>query len=142
MAAQPSLPTQGKVFISVRDADKPKAIEMGRELAELGFKIYSSSGTAQSLKDAGVPVTLLLKLGEGRPNIVDLLKNKEVALVINTPAGPTARADEVKIRTTALYAKVPVMTTIAAAQASVQGIRSQIKNGISVKALQDYHRIG
>jgi carbamoyl-phosphate synthase large subunit len=115
---------------------------MGRELAALGFKIHSSSGTAKALSDAGVPVNSLLKLSEGRPNVVDLLKNKEIGLVINTPAGPMARADEVKIRTTALYAKVPVMTTIAAAQASVQGIRSQIRNGIGVKALQDYHRIG
>lgn len=139
LAGGPPLPLAGNVFISVRDSDKKKAVELGRALAEMGFRILSSSGTAKALSDAGVPVTHLLKLAEGRPNVVDLLKNKEVALVINTPSGQTARADEIKIRTTALYSKVPVMTTMAAAQASVQGISSLKKNGLSVQALQDYH---
>jgi len=139
MAAGGPLPLEGKVFISVRDADKEAAIEIARSLSELGFTICSTSGTAKAIKDAKVPVTILQKLAEGRPNVIDLIKNNEMALVINTPASPTARADEILIRTTALYCKVPVMTTISAAQASVQGIRSLKKSGFAVKALQDYH---
>jgi carbamoyl-phosphate synthase large subunit len=86
-------------------------------------------------------VELLFKVAEGRPNVLDLLKNNEIALVINTPkTQATARADEIVIRTTAHYSKVPVMTTIAAAKATVQGIRSTLKGGLKVKALQDYHK--
>jgi carbamoyl-phosphate synthase large subunit len=139
IAAGPPLPNKGNVFVSVRDSDKPKAAALAIELHQLGFTICASSGTAKLIKEAGVPVTQLLKLAEGRPNVLDLLKNKEVALVINTPAGPKARADEVKIRTTALYQKVPVVTTMAAAQATVQGLAALKRDGLTVQALQDYH---
>jgi carbamoyl-phosphate synthase large subunit len=139
IAAAPALPLKGQVFVSVRDSDKPAAIGLSKELVSLGFTICSTSGTARALETAGVPVNKLLKLSEGRPNVLDLLKNQEIHLVINTPAGPVAREDEVKIRTTALYQKVPVMTTLAAAEASVRGIRSLIRNGLTVTALQDYH---
>jgi len=140
MAAGSALPLSGKVFVSVRDADKPAIVEISRELAAMGFTICSTSGTATALKDAGVPVEELHKLNEGRPNVIDLMENGELALLLNTPHGPVARTDEVRIRTTALYHKVPVITTIAAAHASVQGIRSMKKNGLSVYALQDVHR--
>jgi carbamoyl-phosphate synthase large subunit len=141
MAVGSPLPTKGKVFISVRDEDKADAVQCARELDALGFTVVSTSGTAKAIANANVKVELLFKVAEGRPNVLDLLKNNEISLVINTPkTAATARADETVIRTTAHYSKVPVMTTIAAAKATVQGIRSTLKGGIKVKALQDYHR--
>ncbi len=139
MAAAPALPLKGNVFISVRDSDKPAAVELAKQLVELGLKIYSSAGTTKALREAQVPCLPLFKITEGRPNILDMLKNNEMALIINTPHGPVARADEVKIRTTALYQKVPVMTTMAAAAATVEGIRSMQKEPLQVKSLQEYH---
>jgi carbamoyl-phosphate synthase large subunit len=139
MAAQPPLPLKGNVFISVRDADKKPILEVARELLELGFVVYSTSGTASALESAGVPVRRLFKLNEGRPNVLDMLKNDDVALIINTPAGPVARQDEVRIRTTALYQRVPVMTTLAAALATVRALRSLKTMTLGVKSLQEYH---
>jgi carbamoyl-phosphate synthase large subunit len=141
MAVGSPLPTKGKVFISVRDEDKAEAIRCARDLDALGFTIVSTSGTAKAIANSGVKVELLFKVAEGRPNVLDLLKNNEISLVINTPkTAAAARADETVIRTTAHYSKVPVMTTIAAAKATVQGIRSTIKGGMKVKALQDHHQ--
>jgi carbamoyl-phosphate synthase large subunit len=139
MAAQPPLPTKGNVFISVRDADKPAIIDLTRGLQELGFWVYSTSGTASALEAAGVPVVRLFKLNEGRPNVLDMLKNDDVSLIINTPSGPVARQDEVRIRTTALYQRVPVMTTLAAAKATLEAIRSLKSKTLGVKSLQEYH---
>src|SRR5580700_5206903 len=103
MAANSPLPVGGRVFISVSDADKPHVAAIAREYADLGFEIVSTGGTARVLTEAGLKVGLVFKLAEGRPNTLDLMKNKEIQLVINTPAGQTPRADEVKIRTTADY---------------------------------------
>jgi carbamoyl-phosphate synthase large subunit len=139
MAAQPPLPTTGTVFLSVRDIDKDAAVRIGRGLHELGFKIVSSAGTARKLADAKIPVTPLLKLSEGRPNVVDLIKNKEITIVMNTPAGAVARHEEIQIRTSALKNRIPVMTTIAAAEASLEGIKSIRAQGLKVQALQDFH---
>ncbi|NBU69627.1 MAG: carbamoyl-phosphate synthase large subunit, partial [Verrucomicrobia bacterium] len=107
MAAQPALPLSGTIFLSVRDSDKSSAVRLGKGLHELGFRIVSSKGTARQLADAGIPVTPLLKLSEGRPNVVDLMKNREITLVINTPAGAVARSEEVQIRTCALAQRIP-----------------------------------
>jgi carbamoyl-phosphate synthase large subunit len=139
MAASPPLPLSGNVFISVRDADKPAIPELARGLQELGFWVYSTSGTAATLEAAGVPVVRLFKVNEGRPNVLDMLKNGEISLIINTPAGPVARQDEVRIRTTALYQRVPVMTTLAAAQATLRALRSLKTKTLGVKSLQEYH---
>ena len=139
MAAQPPLPLKGNVFISVRDADKKAIIDLAIGLQALGFWVYSTSGTATTLENAGVPVVRLFKLTEGRPNVLDMLKNDDVALIINTPSGPVARQDEIRIRTTALYQRVPVMTTLAAAQATLQAIRSLKSKTLGVKSLQEYH---
>src|SRR5580700_10894355 len=103
MAANAPLPLQGRVFISVSDADKTEVAAIARQFADLGFEIVSTGGTARVLTEAGLKVGLVFKLAEGRPNTLDLLKNREIQLVINTPAGQTPRADEVKIRTTADY---------------------------------------
>jgi carbamoyl-phosphate synthase large subunit len=139
MAAAPPLPLSGNVFISVRDEDKPAIPELARGLQALGFWVYSTSGTASTLEAAGVPVERLLKITEGRPNVLDMLKNGNISLIINTPAGPVARQDEVRIRTTALYQRVPVMTTLAAAQASLRALQSLKTKPLAVKSLQEYH---
>ena len=139
MAASPPLPLSGNVFISVRDADKPAILHLARGLIQLGFVVYSTSGTAAALEAAGVPVQRLFKLTEGRPNVLDMLKNGGIGLIINTPAGPVARQDEVRIRTTALYQRVPVMTTLAAAQATLRALRSLKTKPLGVKSLQEYH---
>ena len=139
MAAQPPLPLKGNVFISVRDADKKAILDLALGLQALGFWVYSTSGTASALEAAGIPVERLFKLTEGRPNVLDMLKNDDVALIINTPSGHVARQDEVRIRTTALYQRVPVMTTLAAAQATLLALRSLKTKPLGVKSLQEYH---
>jgi len=139
MAASPPIPLSGNVFISVRDADKPAILDLAKGLQALGFWVYSTSGTAGALERAGIPVERLFKLNEGRPNVLDMLKNGNIALIINTPSGPVARQDEVHIRTTALYQRVPVMTTLAAAQATLRALRSLKTRTLGVKSLQEYH---
>jgi carbamoyl-phosphate synthase large subunit len=126
----------------VREADKPAILDLARGLQELGFWVYSTSGTATALENAGIPVVRLFKLNEGRPNVLDMLKNDDIALIINTPAGHVARQDEVRIRTTALYQRVPVMTTLAAARASLMALRSLTTKTLGVKSLQEYHQLG
>ncbi len=140
MAAQPALPLKGNIFLSVSDADKTKVADIAAGFAELGFTLYATSGTAAALEKAKVPVKKLFKLSEGRPNALDMLKNGELALIINTPSGKSAREDEIKIRSTASSSRVPVMTTLRAARASLEGIRSMRASGYSVKPLQEWHR--
>jgi carbamoyl-phosphate synthase large subunit len=139
MAAGGPLPMGGRVFISVSDAHKDEVAEVGKLFADLGFEIVATAGTAAVLQKAGLQVQQIFKLAEGRPNTVDLLKNRELQLVINTPAGQTPRADEVKIRTTAVYTGTPIMTTISGAKAAALGIAALKKSGYSVKTLQEYH---
>jgi len=140
MAAAPPLPVAGNVFISVREQDKEGAARLAAELVQAGFSIFATGGTARVFQEKGVAVHRLCKLAEGRPNVLDMLINKEIALVINVPDGKGAREDEVKIRTTALYNKVPIMTTMAGARAAVLGIQALLKSGYSVKPIQDYHK--
>ena len=124
MAAPPPLPKGGNVFISVKDDDKQSVIPLAREFVDLGFEIISTSGTAATLAAAGVPVTKVHKIREGRPNVLDLIKNGDIDFIINTPSGKIPREDEVRIRNASLARKIPIMTTIRAAQASANGIRS------------------
>jgi len=139
MASNTPLPLSGTVFISVSDDQKDELPEIGRAFADLGFKLVATSGTAAALEQAGLSVTRIFKLREGRPNALDLLKNREIQLVINTPAGQTPRADEVRIRTTAVYTGTPIMTTMRGARAAAEGIHALQKSGYSVKTLQEYH---
>ena len=139
LASQWPLPIAGNVFISVKDVDKPNVIAIAREYAELGFGIISTSGTAAHLAAAGLEVTKVFKVAEGRPNVLDLVKNGQIQFIINTPSGKTPRQDEVKIRTAALIERIPIMTTVRAASASAKGIRSLQKGGMKVKSLQEYH---
>jgi carbamoyl-phosphate synthase large subunit len=139
MAAGASLPLSGRVFISVSDAHKAEAAEVAKQFAELGFELIATDGTANVLEKAGLTVRRIFKLQEGRPHAIDLLKNKEIQLVINTPAGQAPRADEVKIRTTAVYTGTPIMTTLSGAKAAALGITALKKAGYGVKTLQEYH---
>ena len=140
MAAQPPLPTGGNVFISVKDSDKAQIGAIAQEFAELGFVIYATGGTASALKAAGVKVNKLFKLSEGRPNALDMIKNGELSLVINTPAGKSPREDEIKIRSTAAANRLPIMTTLRAAKASAEGIRALREHGLHVKTIQEFHQ--
>jgi carbamoyl-phosphate synthase large subunit len=139
MAAGSPLPLSGRLFISVSEAHKSEVPEIGKAFADLGFELIATAGTAAVLEKAGLKVRQIFKLTEGRPNAVDLLKNREIQLVINTPAGQSPRADEVKIRTTAVYTNTPIMTTISGAKAAALGIAALKKNGYAVKTLQEYH---
>ncbi|HEY3915777.1 MAG TPA: carbamoyl-phosphate synthase large chain, partial [Verrucomicrobiae bacterium] len=127
------------VFISVSDSDKSQVAEIARQFADLGFEIVSTGGTARVLQEAGLKVSGVFKLAEGRPNTLDLLKNRSIQLVINTPAGQSPRADEVKIRTTAVYTGTPIMTTLSGARAAALGIAALKKSGYGVKTVQEYH---
>ncbi|MEW6302018.1 MAG: carbamoyl-phosphate synthase large subunit [Verrucomicrobiota bacterium] len=139
MAAGGPLPLSGRVFISVSDAHKDEVAAIARDFANMGFELVSTSGTATVLEKAGLKVQRLHKIAEGRPNAIDLLKNREIQLVINTPSGQTPRADEIKIRTTAVYTNTPIMTTISGARAAALGIAALKKNGYAVKTVQEYH---
>jgi carbamoyl-phosphate synthase large subunit len=138
MAAGAALPLSGRVFISVSDAHKEDAIELAKTFAGMGFELIATAGTAAALESAGIGVRRVLKLSEGRPNTVDLLKNREIQLVINTPTGQTPRSDEVRIRTTAVYTGTPIMTTISSAKAAALGIAALRRAGYGVKTLQEY----
>jgi carbamoyl-phosphate synthase large subunit len=106
---------------------------------KLGFGIIATSGTAAALSKAKIKVTKVFKLREGRPNVVDRIKNGDINFIINTPSGKIPREDEVMIRNAALAQKIPIMTTVRAAQASANGIRSLQNSKITVRTLQEYH---
>ena len=139
MAAPPPLPKSGKVFISVKDTDKEAVIPVAREFVKLGFEIISTSGTADALTKAKIKVTKVFKIHEGRPNVLDRIKNGDINFIINTPSGKIPREHEVVIRNAALAAKIPIMTTVRAALASANGIRSLQKRKVQVRSLQEYH---
>jgi carbamoyl-phosphate synthase large subunit len=139
MAASAKLPLEGNIFISVKDADKPGILKIAQDFVDLGFTIYSTSGTASTMKKSGIPVEKLFKLAEGRPNVLDMIKNGEIAMIINTPSGRTPRRDEVRIRAAAITHRVPITTTLRAARACASAIDSQRHASLGVRALQDYH---
>jgi len=141
IAAGQKLPQKGNVFISVKNQDKRNIVFIAKKLADLGFKIMATSGTADALIRNDIEVEILPKLLEGRPNIIDLIKDGKVDLIINTPAGKATKEDEAKIRSQAILYSVPLITTVAGAQASVNGIENLIKKPeISVKSIQEYHK--
>ncbi len=139
MAASSPLPLEGKVFISVSDEHKDQVPGLARDFVDLGFELVATSGTAACIEEAGMEVERIKKLEEGRPNSLDLLKNNELQLVINTPSGEGSRSDEVQIRTGAVYTGTPIMTTISSAAAAVNGIRAIKKSGYVVQTVQEYH---
>jgi len=141
IAAGQKLPVKGSVFISVKNQDKRNIIFVAKKLADLGFRILATSGTADALANNDIDVKVLPKLHEGRPNIIDLIKDNKVSLIINTPAGKSTKEDEMKIRSSAILYNVPLITTVSGAQASVNGIENLIKRPkVSVTSLQEYHK--
>ncbi len=135
-----NLPAEGGVFISVNRNDKNyRTVEVAKGFQQLGFSIYASSGTAAFLTKHNIPVTRVFKVNEGRPNIVDHIKNREIDIVVNTPLGEVSRFDELAIGSAALEARLPIITTISAAAAAVKGIQWMRDRKSSVKSLQEYH---
>ena len=142
MAAPPPLPKGGRVFVSVKDTDKGAILSVAREFLNLGFEIVSTSGTAEALTKAKIKVTKVFKIHEGRPNVLDRIKNGDINFIINTPSGKIPREHEVVIRNAALAAKIPIMTTVRAALASANGILSLQQRKVQVRSLQEYHGSG
>lgn len=139
MAAQPGLPTSGNVFISVKDHDKEAGASIAKSFHELGFKIFSTAGTAAFLASKAIPVTKTFKLSEGaRPNVVDMIKNGQMQIIVNTPSGMNPRLDENRIREEALLGRVCMITTIMGAYAAIQGIKALKAQPLNVKSLQEY----
>jgi carbamoyl-phosphate synthase large subunit len=132
------LPKTGKVFISVNNADKLDVISIARDMAEIGFELVATAGTARELEKNGIPVSSIFKVGEGRPNVVDGIKNGEISLVINTPMGAQARYDEEAIGRACIQKGILAITTLSGASAVVRGIRSA-SNRIEVRSIQEYH---
>src|ERR1017187_5007462 len=133
------LPTKGTVFFTVNDNDKAAAIELARRYVNLGFQIVATEGTANALEGAGLIVERVFKVKEGRPNVVDLIKGDRIQLIVNTPRGQDTFFDEKAIRRAAVLARIPTITTIAAAQAAAEGIASMQRHQTTVYALQQLH---
>jgi carbamoyl-phosphate synthase large subunit len=140
MAAGRTLPLQGKVLLSVQDRDKPAAVEVARAFHELGLGVLATPGTARFLQEQGIPAAQVYKRGEGRPDVTDVIANREVQLVLNTPtADPLTRQDEKKIRTAAINRDIPIITTVFGARIMATAIDSMRKHGLRVRAMQDFH---
>jgi carbamoyl-phosphate synthase large subunit len=138
LGAGTHLPKSGRVFISVKNNDKPRAVEVARGLAALGFELIATKGTAAAIQAAGIACAVVNKVTEGRPHIVDMIKNNEIALVINTvEERRNAIADSRQIRTSALLARVTTFTTIFGAEAAVEGMRHM--KDLDVISIQEMH---
>jgi carbamoyl-phosphate synthase large subunit len=139
-AAGTKLPTEGNILVTVADKDKTALLPIAKKLKKLGFNICATEGTSRYLEKNGVENNLIKKLHEGRPNISDAIKNKEILLIINTPLGRTGKYDDSYIRMRAIQYKIPYITSMAAAEASVEGIEAAKKSKIKAKSLQDYYK--
>ena len=138
LGAGQKLPKSGAVFISTNDRDKQLVIPVAKAFIDLGFKVIATSGTRAVLKENGLEVELVYKLHEGRPHILDAIKNSQIQLIINTPSGEEAQSDGRSIRRAALTYKIPIVTTIAGAKATAAAIESMQTKPLTVRALQDY----
>lgn len=138
LAASQHLPMRGTVFVSMNDRDKTAAIPVVKDLIDLGLKVVATAGTRQVLRDHGLEVDLVFKLHEGRPHVLDWIKNEQIQLIVNTPLGETAQEDDRQIRRAALAYKIPIVTTIAGAKATAAAIRSLQSQPLEVKAIQEY----
>jgi carbamoyl-phosphate synthase large subunit len=139
IAAGQKLPTQGCLFISVTDHDKPNVAEVARKFVDMGFKLVATAGTADVIEGAGMACDRVYKVKEGRPNVVDLIKGDRIGLIVNTPQGPDPFFDEKAIRRAAVTARIPTITTLAAARAAAEGIAALQRGEVNVKALQQLH---
>jgi len=140
-SANNTMPLSGKVFISVKDKDKPHLPPMAGKLISLGFTLIATRGTASYLQDNGIAVETVNKVAEGRPNIVDYIKNKEIHFIINTVSGAKAQKDSFSLRESALQFKIPYTTTIAGAKAAINAIEVLLKEQVNIKSLQQYHHL-
>ncbi|MFO0699860.1 MAG: carbamoyl-phosphate synthase large subunit [Nitrospira sp.] len=134
------LPTSGTAFISVKPSDRPAALEVGRVLSQLGMRIQGTSGTAGYLREHGLPVEVVNKVAEGRPHIVDHIKNGSVAIVVNTVRTASAHVDSLAIRREALHRGIPYFTTMRGAHAAAMAIEAILKKDLSIRTLQEYHQ--
>ena len=141
LAAGQLLPKSGTVFVSVKNRDKRSVVLIAQRLEELGFSLVATQGTLKALQRYGLHAQPVKKIHEGRPNVLDLLKSGQVHLVINTPSGRLPRADEIHIRSAAATLGIPCITTMAGAQASVNGIAAMLKHQLTVKSLQEYQQL-
>jgi carbamoyl-phosphate synthase large subunit len=139
IAAGHHLPTKGNIFLSVKDSDKRDIVYIAKRLEDLGFNLIATGGTAKLLERNGIKIRAIHKIAEGRPNAIDLIINKEIDLIINTPMGKGGKTDEGRIRAFAVSHGIHVVTSIAGAQAAVQGIEAILRKKTDVHALQDYH---
>jgi len=139
LAAGQKLPTQGAIFISVTDHDKRHVAQVARKFVDMGFKLVATAGTADVIEAAGMNVERVYKVKEGRPNVVDFIKGQRIQLIVNTPTGLEPWFDEKAIRRAAVTARIPTITTLAAAQAAAEGIAALQRGEVNVKALQHLH---
>ncbi|NQU94745.1 MAG: carbamoyl-phosphate synthase large subunit [Candidatus Omnitrophica bacterium] len=139
-AAGIRLPLKGNALLTVADKDKKFLLSIAKKLKKLGFNFYATEGTARFLKEKGIDSSVVKKLHEGRPNISDAIKNKEINLIINTPIGHSGKHDDSYIRMSAIKHKIPYITSLTAAEASIEGIESMLKSKALPKSLQDYHK--
>jgi carbamoyl-phosphate synthase large subunit len=139
-ACNNSIPTTGKIILSLKDEDKPGSVSVARDLTEQGVSIIATSGTAKFLRDNGIEVEVINKVTEGRPHIVDLIKNREVNFVINTVSGAQAQKDSFSIRQSALQYGIPYTTTIAGARAVANAIKMLRIKKFNIKSIQEYHK--
>lgn len=141
IAAGQCLPKSGKAFLSVNDRDKRHVVPLAEKLLDMGFDLIATKGTAKVLQDAGVETEVIAKIGEGRPDVTDMVKNKEVCLIINTPGGKKTKIDETTIRSTIIARGIPIVTTISGARATLKGMEETAnRGGMTVRSLQEYHR--
>jgi len=139
LAAGQLLPTQGTVFVSVKDADKDKVYPVAKQLYEMGFNILATRGTSEHLKDLGIPNKPVKKIAEGRPHIIDHIKNGDIQLVINTPSGKESAGGSHNIRRAVLQYGLPYTTTLSGARAMASGIEALIRGKLTVRSLREYH---
>ena len=143
VAAGNALPMAGNVFMSLRDEDKAEAVELARELTAMGYSIYATLGTSTLLWDHGIRSQAMFRISKGRPNVIDLIEEKNVGWLINTPSpGPAPQMDEIKMRAHAVIRGIPITTTIDGMWAAIQGLRAlqQTGNVMEVRSLQEFHR--
>jgi carbamoyl-phosphate synthase large subunit len=139
LAADVRLPRQGRVFVSVRDADKRSIVSLCSRLATLGYELLATTGTYRALRNNGVPVQRIDKVHEGRPHVIDRLKNGEIQLIFNTPSGRLERSDDTQIRAQAVLYKIPCITNISGAAAVIQALEAMRRGEPTVLPIQEYH---
>jgi carbamoyl-phosphate synthase large subunit len=139
LAVGQRLPEKGTAFVSVNNDDKPNLLPIARNLSDLGFRVVATRGTAAYLRAHGIPVEVVYKVNEGRPNVADHILNRQIDLIVNTPLGRESFFDDRVVRRVAMLHNVPCITTLTGASAAVEAIRALRAQALDVRAIQDYH---